>query len=104
MYIFSLLNDACVLQDSGIVSRQALESWLLHRISKPPAAKHDATAENSDNPPIVNGTGSSKDCERTFQNDDIACPHGRLDPSKASSMKRVLQVRFEDYVDHASWC
>ena len=91
--------DAHALQDSGIVSRQALESWLLHRISKPPTAKHDASTGKSDNPPIVNGSGaaaneaSSRDSRQTFENDDIVCPHGGLDPSKASSMKRVLQVR-----------
>ncbi|KAK7693458.1 hypothetical protein QCA50_003026 [Cerrena zonata] len=90
-------------EDSIIVSRQALESWLLHRISKPPTTKHDVPVESSDNPPIVNGTGANeasiKDFGRSFQNDDIVCPHGRLDPSKASSMKRVKQKALDRIAD-----
>ncbi|CAL1704590.1 unnamed protein product [Somion occarium] len=95
-------------EDSGIVSRQALESWLSHSISKP----LDVSRKASDD---LDGTTSTSEAStpngcpavtgRTFSSADITCPHGRLDPNNSVKMKRVRQSTLDRIAaeDHAQF-
>jgi ubiquitin carboxyl-terminal hydrolase 48 len=77
----------CGIQDSIIVSQQALEAWLsTHCIAAAlPASETDTTTNND--------TGSSHNSHSVdITISDILCEHNYLDPTKAHKMKRINLV------------
>lgn len=74
------------MQDSIIVSQQALEAWLsTHCITTAlPSSETGMTTDND------TGPSNSRSVDITIS--DILCEHNYLDPTKAQKMKRISLV------------
>ena len=91
-----------------MVSQQALNTFLSRPIEKRVASSahhvdQSGLSSNSQSPTSLNGVkgnGSETSTQRLeslmegeISIEEILCLHGRLDPGKASDMKRINQVR-----------
>ncbi|KAG7447960.1 cysteine proteinase [Guyanagaster necrorhizus] len=92
--IYRSWSGASLSEDSVIVSQQALKKWLLT----------DSIAA------AVKTTSKSQTAEHTDQlrqteipNDEIVCPHGRLDYKRSQYMKRITR-RAYDQIDIKTYC
>ncbi|THG98644.1 hypothetical protein EW026_g3587 [Hermanssonia centrifuga] len=84
MDIYRSWNLASNAEENAVVSRQALESWLSRHLKKPPASARDALVDREE--------AEAMDVDEyihEISNSDIVCIHGRLDPNKATNMKRI---------------
>lgn len=77
-------------EDAVICSKQALEAWSSRHLVKPADKKMTLVSE---------GEG-----RYSISNEDATCNHGKLDPRKASNMKRIRQaastrIAAEDHCD-----
>jgi hypothetical protein len=70
-------------QDFVIVSQQALEAWTSRHLVKSSQDKLSITAA---------GASQGFPTPQTTVMSDILCEHNRLDPMKATNMKRISQV------------
>jgi ubiquitin carboxyl-terminal hydrolase 48 len=91
-----------------VVSQQALNTFLSRPIDKRVAGsihhvEQSGLSSNSQSPTSLNGVkrNGSETSTRRLESlmegeisiEEILCPHGRLDPGKASDMKRIDHVR-----------
>ncbi|KAH7913760.1 hypothetical protein BJ138DRAFT_1145448 [Hygrophoropsis aurantiaca] len=81
--IYSSWNVKSADEESVVVSRQALETWLVKPLAKPKSSR-----SNSEEKPI------SDDIE---EDSDILCAHRDIDPRKANNMKRISSLAYQKF-------
>ncbi|KAH8107139.1 cysteine proteinase [Cristinia sonorae] len=84
MDIYRSWSLLIVVQDSSVVSRQALEAWLGRHLAKPPKPSEGSKGKQKN---LLTLSEDGEGC--TISNEDITCEHGSLDPGKASDMKQI---------------
>ncbi|KAI0934305.1 hypothetical protein AcV5_006190 [Taiwanofungus camphoratus] len=78
---------------SAVVSCQALESW----IARHPAARMTSSADSAEKTAGNSNSASDGDFseKQTLSVSGIMCPHGRLNPDRASDMKLITEVAYQ---------
>ncbi|KAH7929713.1 cysteine proteinase [Leucogyrophana mollusca] len=76
--IYSSWNVNSIDEDCVVVSRQALEAWIMKHLTKHKGVKSDSK-DASDNAEVEEVS-------------DILCSHDGLDPQKANNMKRISSL------------
>ncbi|KAH9483698.1 Ubiquitin carboxyl-terminal hydrolase 48 [Psilocybe cubensis] len=96
---WSLHNDS---EDSVVVSRQALESWLsedcvsaMLKESGLDSAVDNPSRAKSNSPTPTKGT----ELPIVISNADITCEHGLIDPQKFKDIKRINQRMYNEIVN-----
>ncbi|KAI0374832.1 cysteine proteinase [Pilatotrama ljubarskyi] len=77
-------------EDCVVVSRQGLESWLSHHLTKPKTPKMTPAAtplEDATKKEDVKTTSPASSSTTSISISDVVCAHGKLDPDKAGDMK-----------------
>jgi hypothetical protein len=112
-FVSNLLIHECkshltFLQESVVVSRQALEEWLSVKwhVSVLEHSDGAGPSAHSRESSAAYSTPSERSCtdsigqpeqhltQKIIDTDSILCPHGKLDPQKAHDMKRISQVNW----------
>jgi hypothetical protein len=106
--LFFFFFHARLSQPSLVVSQQALNTFLTRPIDKRDVGSthhvdQPEPSSNSQNQTSLNGVKSNGGetstrplasfMEGEISVEEILCPHGRLDPGKATDMKRIDRVR-----------
>lgn len=97
----------CSEDFNRVVSRQALETWLtlpMKAPAKPGPNDSEALPQLPCGPSIAKGGPENVEylpCDIPVS--EIVCPHGRLDPRRASDMKRIPSNLFVDHITNCSF-